>query len=236
MPIYIPPYPNCFPDMSHADDDGLLAYGGDLSPKTLLLAYKNGIFPWYNEDENTPILWWSPEPRCVINPKTFKPSRSLKKTLKSKRFTITVDRCFHQVMRACAAPRIYANSTWINPKIIHSYSDLHQQDIAHSIETWNENGQLVGGLYGLNIGQLFFGESMFSTETDASKVAFAFLMNICAAWKFPIVDCQLPNEHLMSLGAYTISRDEFLTILSTHQSLATPDWQSLQVMKHSTIF
>lgn len=235
-PIYIPPYPNRFPDMSHADDDGLLAYGGDLSPKTLLLAYKNGIFPWYNEDENTPILWWSPEPRCVIDPKTFKASRSLKKTLKSGRFSITVDRCFHHVMRACAAPRIYADSTWINPKIIHSYSELHQQGIAHSIETWNEDGQLVGGLYGLNIGQLFFGESMFSTETDASKVAFAFLMNICAAWSFPIVDCQLPNDHLMSLGAYTISRDAFLSILSTHQSLATPDWRSIQTMKHSTIF
>lgn len=236
MPIYIPPYPNRFPDMSHADEDGLLAYGGDLSPKTLLLAYKNGIFPWYNEDEKTPILWWSPEPRCVIDPKNFKASRSLKKTLKSERFTITVDRCFHQVMRACAAPRIYADSTWINPKIIHSYSELHQQGIAHSIETWNADGQLVGGLYGLNLGQLFFGESMFSTETDASKVAFAFLMNICATWNFPIVDCQLPNEHLMSLGAYTISRNDFLAILSTHQSLATPDWQTIQMTKHSTTF
>lgn len=235
-PLYIPPYPKRFPEMSHADDDGLLAYGGDLSPETLLLAYKNGIFPWYNEDEKTPILWWSPEPRCVINPKNFKTSRSLKKTLKSGRFTITVDHCFHQVMRACAAPRVYADNTWINPKIIHSYSELHQQGIAHSIETWNEQGQLVGGLYGLNLGQLFFGESMFSTETDASKVAFAYLMHICASWNFPIVDCQLPNEHLMSLGAYTISRDEFLATLATYQQLATPDWRLIQAMKHSTIF
>ena len=235
-PLYIPPHPKRFPEMSHADEDGLLAYGGDLSPQTLLLAYQNGIFPWYNEDERTPILWWSPEPRCVINPHTFTASRSLKKTLKSGRFTITVDRCFQHVIQACAAPRSYAYGTWINHKIIHGYNELHQQGYAHSIETWNEQGQLVGGLYGLNVGQLFFGESMFSTETDASKVAFAFLMHICASWNFPLVDCQLPNDHLMSLGAYTITRDAFLTQLFDYQQRPAPDWRLIQATKHSTIF
>jgi leucyl/phenylalanyl-tRNA--protein transferase len=235
-PLYIPPHPKQFPDMSYADDDGLIAYGGDLSPNTLILAYKNGIFPWYNEDEHTPILWWSPEPRCVISPHLFTVSRSLKKTLKSERFTITVDSCFTQVVRACAAPRSYAKQTWINEKIINSYSELHQQGIAHSIETWNQEGELVGGLYGLNLGHLFFGESMFSTESDASKVAFAFLMHICASWNFPLVDCQLPNEHLMSLGAYTMPRTQFLATLQTHQQHTAPDWRLIQTMKHRTIF
>lgn len=227
MPIYLPTHPSRFPDISYADEDGLLAYGGDLSPKTLLLAYQSGIFPWYNEDDNVPILWWSPDPRCVINPKQFKPSRSLKKTIKSAQFTVTVDQAFAQVIRSCAAPRTYANNTWINPHIIKSYSQLHQQGIAHSIETWNADGQLVGGLYGLSLGRLFFGESMFSRETDASKVAFAALMALCAEWDFPIVDCQLPNDHLMSLGAYTIERATFLQLLADHKNAPSPDWTVL---------
>lgn len=231
-PVFLPPRPKRFPDPGQADDDGLLAYGADLSAQTLLLAYANGIFPWYNEDDRTPILWWSPDPRCVIDPQHFTVSRSLKKTQKSGRFTVTVDRCFSKVMAACAAPRSYAANTWINPAMIRSYSALHEHGIAHSIETWNDKGELVGGLYGLNLGQLFFGESMFSTETDASKVAFAFLMQLCAHWRFPVVDCQLPNDHLMSLGAHTIPRSEFLSILAQHRDLPAPDWQAVNHRQH----
>ncbi|MCB1673931.1 MAG: leucyl/phenylalanyl-tRNA--protein transferase [Moraxellaceae bacterium] len=234
MPIFIPPKPVQFPPIYHVDNDGLLAYGGDLSPQTLLKAYHAGVFPWYNQDEHCPILWWCPNPRCVIYPTQFKASRSLKKTLKANIFSITVDSCFEQVIQACAAPRAYADSTWINPDIIKSYTQLHQQGIAHSVEVWNQEQQLVGGLYGLNLGKLFFGESMFSTQTDASKVAFAFLMNICAQWHFPLVDCQLPNNHLMSLGASTLARDSFLALLQQYKDASTPDWRSLQNTVHLT--
>ena len=134
MPVFLPTNPPNFPDIKYVDDDGLLAYGGDLSPKTLIKAYSAGIFPWYNEDENSPILWWSPEPRCVIYPHEFKASRSLQKALKANIFTITVDSCFTELVRRCAAPRAYADGTWINPQIIESYSQLHQQGVTHSIE------------------------------------------------------------------------------------------------------
>ena len=234
MPIFLPPKPAQFPPIYHVDNNGLLAYGGDLSPQTLLKAYHVGVFPWYNQDEQSPILWWCPNPRCVIYPAQFKASRSLKKTLPAKRFSITVDSCFENVIKACAAPRTYADSTWINPNIIQSYTQLHQQGVAHSIEVWSQEQQLVGGLYGLNLGRLFFGESMFSTQTDASKVAFAFLMNICAQWQFPLVDCQLPNNHLMSLGACTLERSIFLENLHHYKNLPTPDWRSLQNTVHLT--
>lgn len=234
MPIFLPPKPTQFPPINHVDTDGLLAYGGDLSPQTLLKAYSVGIFPWYNEDENSPILWWCPEPRCVIYPQQFTASRSLKKTLKANIFTVTVDKCFTEVIHRCAAPRAYADGTWINSNIVNSYSQLHQQGVAHSIEVWNEQQELVGGLYGLNLGQLFFGESMFSTQTDASKVAFAFLMKICAAWQFPLVDCQLPNNHLMSLGATTLPRTQFLTILKQYKDVACPNWESVKNTVHLT--
>lgn len=236
MPFFLPPHPSRFPHPIHADNDGLLAYGGDLSTQTLLKAYQAGIFPWYNADENSPILWWSPDPRCVITPHTFKPSRSLKKTLKSQFFYITVDQSFTEVIKQCAAPRSYANSTWINDYIIDNYSKLHLQGIAHSIEVWTQQHELVGGLYGLNLGQLFFGESMFSWQTDASKVAFAFLMKICRDWQFPLVDCQLPNPHLLSLGATTISRQDFLNTLASYKQAKTPDWSLLKAGVHLTNF
>lgn len=234
MPIFLPPKPKQFPYFTHADSDGLLAIGADLSPQTLLKAYHSGIFPWYNQEDNSPILWWCPEPRCIIVPHQFKASLSLKKTLKSNSFTISVDSCFEQVMRACAAPRAYANSTWINPQLISSYVQLHQQGIAHSIEVWNQHQELVGGLYGLNLGHLFFGESMFSTQSDASKVAFAFLMRCCEQWKFPLVDCQLPNPHLMRLGAQRMPRSEFLTVLQKYKDLPIPDWTALKNTIHLT--
>ncbi|PTQ89513.1 leucyl/phenylalanyl-tRNA--protein transferase [Agitococcus lubricus] len=231
-PIFLAAHPKKFPNPRLADDEGLIAFGADLSVDTLLLAYKSGIFPWYNEEDLTPILWWSPNPRCVINPLHFKASRSLQKTQKSGQYYITVDQCFEQVIRACAAPRTYADSTWINDAIIKSYSQLHRMGIAHSIETWTADHQLVGGLYGLNLGRLFFGESMFSMATDASKVAFAFLMRRCAGWQFPLVDCQLPNNHLLSLGAYTIPRDDFLTMLAQEQQQSSPNWQAWQGQAH----
>lgn len=233
-PALIPPRPLAFPPVTGADDDGLLAMGGDLHPQTLRLAYSCGIFPWYNP--GWPILWWSPDPRCVIDPSAFTCSRSLKKRLKTGYFRITVDKCFTQVMRLCAAPRPYADSTWINEQMIQGYSELHRQGLAHSVEVWNPSGELVGGLYGMNLGRLFFGESMFSRETDASKVAFAFLMKLCADWQFPLVDCQLPNDHLMSLGAFTIPRHDFMTVLNTQRHLPPPDWRPVQAMNHSTPF
>ncbi len=231
-PVLLPPRPRTFPPVHLADDDGLLAMGGDLHPETLLLAYSVGVFPWYNP--GWPILWWSPDPRCVIDPAAFRPSRSLGKRLKSGVFTVTVDKCFTQVMRLCAAPRVYADSTWINEEMIHSYTELHRQGRAHSVEVWNRDGELVGGLYGMNLGRLFFGESMFSRETDASKTAFAMLMRLCADWGFPLVDCQLPNDHLLSLGATTLPRDEFLSTLDSARRQAPPDWRQVQAMNHST--
>jgi leucyl/phenylalanyl-tRNA--protein transferase len=233
-PALLPPRPRSFPPVDRADADGLLAMGGDLHPQTIKLAYASGIFPWYNP--GWPILWWSPDPRCVIDPSLFRPSRSLSKRLKNGYFTLTVDKCFTQVMRLCAAPRAYADSTWINEQMIASYTELHQQGLAHSIEVWNPVGELTGGLYGLNLGQLFFGESMFSRETDASKVAFAFLMKICADWSFPLVDCQLPNDHLMSLGAGTLPRDAFMDVLLGFGRGPSPDWRQVQAMNHSTPF
>ncbi|RZU45289.1 leucyl/phenylalanyl-tRNA--protein transferase [Fluviicoccus keumensis] len=233
-PVPLTPRPRAFPAVDQADEDGLLAIGGDLLPQTLRLAYTHGIFPWYNP--GWPILWWSPDPRCVIDPSRFTPSRSLRKRLKSGVFTITVDKCFTQVMRLCAAPRSYANSTWINEEMIRSYTELHLQGLAHSVEVWNASGELVGGLYGMNLGRLFFGESMFSRETDASKTAFAFLMHLCAGWGFPLVDCQLPNEHLMSLGAFTIPREQFMTVLATERYRESPDWRPVQAINHCTPF
>ncbi|HEX5277745.1 MAG TPA: leucyl/phenylalanyl-tRNA--protein transferase [Fluviicoccus sp.] len=233
-PVLLTPSPLAFPPVTDADEDGLLAIGGDLSPATLKIAYSGGIFPWYNP--GWPILWWSPDPRCVIDPAAFTPSRSLKKRLKTGAFTVTVDKCFTQTMRLCAAPRAYADSTWINEDMIRGYTELHRQGHAHSVEVWNRSGELVGGLYGMNLGRLFFGESMFSRETDASKVAFAFLMKLCAEWQFPLVDCQLPNDHLMSLGAFTIPRPEFMEVLLTERFRPAPDWRPVQAMNHSTPF
>lgn len=233
-PRLLPPRPLAFPPVSEADGDGLLAMGGDLHPDTLRLAYGQGIFPWYNP--GWPILWWSPDPRCVIDPAAFTPSRSLRKTLRSGRFHVTIDKCFPQVMRSCAAPRPYADSTWINEDMIRGYTELHRQGHAHSVEVWNTDGALVGGLYGMNLGRMFFGESMFSRETDASKTAFAFLMKTCAGLGFPLVDCQLPNDHLMSLGAFTMPRESFIRILLEQRRQTPPDWRPLRAMNHSTPF
>lgn len=227
MPLYrLGPLHYGFPPIDDALDDpnGLLAVGGDLEPERLLVAYRQGIFPWFCAGE--PVCWWSPDPRCVFLTEGWRPSRSLAKVLRKGYFRFTVDQCFTRVMEACAAPRHYADSTWIQPEFIRSYSVLHKRGIAHSIEAWNPDGELVGGLYGLSLGRLFFGESMFSREADASKAAFAYLMQLCQHWHIPLVDGQVENPHLVSLGACLIPRREFAGWLQASADLPSPDWRS----------
>jgi len=197
-----------FPPIENAlkEPDGLLAFGGDLSSERLLDAYANGIFPWYEEGQ--PILWWSPAPRAVLLSGQLHISKSLKKTLRKKTFSVTFDTAFETVIRACAAPRKNQQGTWITEDMIQAYLELHRLGYAHSVECW-QHGNVVGGLYGISLGSLFFGESMFATETDASKVAFTHLASHCEAWSFPLIDCQIPNDHLESLGVTTISRAVF---------------------------
>ena len=223
-----PKNPNqSFPPVCHAleEPNGLLAIGGCLSASRLVSAYKKGIFPWYNPNE--PILWWSPDPRLVLFPAHLHVSRSLAKTLRKNDFEITFDQCFLSVMRACAAPREYASGTWINNAMLQAYQGLYLQGIAHSIEVW-QKGDLVGGLYGLGIGRVFFGESMFHTQTDASKIAFVFLVEKLKEWNYQLVDCQVHTQHLISLGAEEIERIQFIKLLEQYCSLlpAAGAWKS----------
>ena len=200
---------DAFPSLASAlsEPNGLLAAGGDLSTQRLLEAYRHGIFPWFNPGD--PILWWSPDPRMVLLPSEFKLSRSLRKTLKKRAYEIRVDTVFQTVMQNCAAPRQDQAGTWIGPQIITAYTQLHQLGVAHSIETWRD-GELVGGLYGLAIGRMFYGESMFSRATDASKIALAHLVRQLERWDFGMIDCQMNTAHLASLGAHEIPRAEFI--------------------------
>lgn len=202
-----------FPAANLASPEGLLAMGGDLRAERLLEAYRHGIFPWYNESQ--PILWWSPDPRAVLFPDKLNVSRSLGKTLRRGIFEVRFDTCFRDVIRACAAPREQYphGGTWITPEMLEAYVHLHHLGYAHSIETW-QNGELVGGLYGVALGGIFFGESMFSRRTDASKVALVHLVRQLTQWNFELVDCQLPSQHLASLGAEEIRRGAFLDLLA----------------------
>ena len=204
---------DAFPHYQYAleEPNGLLAAGGDLSPERLINAYSLGIFPWYNPGE--PILWWSPNPRSVIYPQQFQPSRSLKKLIRRKTYTVTMDTCFADVIKQCAQPRRDQPGTWIDSDINQAYNQLHQIGFAHSIEVWYE-GELGGGLYGIALGKAFFGESMFSRMDNTSKVAFAALCEQLARWKFELIDCQVHNPHLKSLGAVEIPRETFLAQLS----------------------
>jgi len=197
-----------FPDVEFAESEpnGLLAIGGDLSDERLINAYRRGIFPWYSEGQ--PILWWSPDPRTVIFPDELKVSRSLRKTNRKQIFQVTMDHAFGQVVSACAAPRPDQDGTWLLPEMQLSYLSLHKAGVAHSIEVWHK-GALVGGLYGVALGKVFFGESMFSRETDASKIALVHLVNIARQWDFRLIDCQVYSGHLISLGAREISRQDF---------------------------
>ena len=197
-----------FPSVELADRDGLLAFGGDLSVERLIMAYANGIFPWYSEDE--PILWWSLDPRLVIAPGEMKVSKSLRHTLRTSKFEVKIDNDFEGVMRKCAlTPREGQDGTWILEEMIEAYVRLHRFGVAHSFETYFE-GELVGGLYGVSLGKLFCGESMFHTMTDASKVAFWHLHDFLGNHGFELIDCQQETNHLVSLGAYTIPRREYL--------------------------
>ena len=197
------------PNTALADPDGLLAAGGDLSPARIISAYKHGIFPWYSDDQ--PILWWSPNPRCVIKPEHAYSSKSLKKHIRKSKPKLSFDLAFEEVILHCA--RIGSKEgTWITEEMELAYIELHKQGVAHSVEVW-ENGELTGGLYGLAIGRCFFGESMFSLKPNSSKVAFVSLCKQLHAWKYDLIDCQIENPHLLSLGAKCIDREDFLTIL-----------------------
>ena len=220
MPVYqlISDIP-LFPPTEEAEDDGLLAVGGDLSKERLLTAYRQGIFPWYEVGQ--PILWWSPNPRLVLFPEELKISRSLRKALRKHEFEIRFDSSFENVIKACADVRTdQGKGPWIIPEMQKAYTELHQQGYAHSVESWL-NGELVGGLYGISLGQCFFGESMFSTVNDSSKVALVALAEFSKQVGIKIIDCQMTTQHLLSLGAQEIDRKSFLSKLN--QYLEKPD-------------
>lgn len=197
-----------FPPLNSAlaNPNGLLAVGGDLSPQRLIEAYRRGIFPWFNEGE--PVLWWSPDPRMVLFPPELKISRSLRRTLKKGNYEIRVDSAFSQVMQACAQPRKGRPGTWIHADMISAYAGLHEMGVAHSVEVWI-GGELMGGLYGVAQGRMFFGESMFSRASDASKIALVHLVKQLERWGFRMIDCQMKTAHLASLGGREIPRNEF---------------------------
>ena len=213
MPIYELSSAPVFPDPRNASKDGLLAYGGDLSPRRLVAAYQQGIFPWY--DERSPdLLWWSPDPRLILYPDKFKVSKSLRQKLNRNTFDVKVDTAFAEVMDACSkAPREGQDGTWITAEMKSAYGHLHRLGIAHSVECWQDN-VLVGGLYGLCLGNVFFGESMFHKVTDASKVAFYSLAQIAKKMELGFIDCQMPTDHLLSLGAEVMSRSDYLDLLA----------------------
>lgn len=199
-----------FPDVELADD-GLIAVGGDLSLERLLLAYKSGIFPWYNEDE--PILWWSPNPRFVLFPDELKVSKSMSQLLKRQIFKVTENQCFEEVMRVCGEmPREGQDGTWINEDMVSAYVELYKNGYAHSVEVW-ENDKLVGGLYGVLLGKVFFGESMFYKVSNASKYGFIVFVEKLKSLGVELIDCQVPTPHLASLGAKSIERKEFIALL-----------------------
>ncbi|MCU7853884.1 MAG: leucyl/phenylalanyl-tRNA--protein transferase [Candidatus Thiodiazotropha sp. (ex Monitilora ramsayi)] len=202
-----------FPDVSLAEREpnGLLAVGGDLTPQRLISAYMQGIFPWFSEDE--PILWWSPDPRTVLYPEKIRISRSLRKTLRRKQFQVSFDRDFAGVIKGCAAPRDNSPGTWLLPEMIEAYHQQHALGLAHSVEVW-QDGVLVGGLYGMAIGAVFFGESMFSQVQDSSKIALVHLSHTLSDWGYRMIDCQVYTPHLASLGAEQIPRQVFCHNLS----------------------
>jgi leucyl/phenylalanyl-tRNA--protein transferase len=201
-----------FPPVEFAmrDPNGLLAAGGDLSPDRLIAAYSRGIFPWFGEDD--PLLWWSPDPRMVLFTDELHVSRSLRRVVASGRYRVTLDAAFAGVMEACGEPRANQDGTWITPEMVQAYTRLAERGLAHSVEAW-EGDFLAGGLYGVAIGRMFFGESMFARRTDASKVALVHLVRQLERWEIPMVDCQMSTGHLASLGAREIPRAAFLARL-----------------------
>ncbi|MCC7119984.1 MAG: leucyl/phenylalanyl-tRNA--protein transferase [Gammaproteobacteria bacterium] len=214
-------------DEALTEPNGLLAAHGDLEPASLLEAYRRGVFPWFSAGQ--PILWWSPDPRAVLYPSAFHVSRSLARTLRRGHFEVTIDRDFAGVMHGCAAPRRDGGGTWITDDMFDAYATLHRQGHAHSVEC-RHDGELVGGMYGVAIGRVFFGESMFSRMTDASKVALATACGLLAAWDYALFDCQVSNPHLVSLGAVLLPRTRFVTALSIlcGQEPAKSAWRVLE--------
>lgn len=205
-----------FPPVSEASFDGILAVGGDLSSERLLLAYRSGIFPWFDDDE--PILWWSPPERMVVNPKEYKVSKSLRNILNQKLFQVTFNQDFESVIKSCqSSPRKGQNGTWITDAMVEAYLQLHKEGYAKSVEVW-QNEELVGGLYGVNLGKVFCGESMFSVVSNASKVAFVTLIQKLKEENYHLLDCQLHNSHLEKLGAFEISRNNYMKILKNSLS------------------
>lgn len=199
------------PHLAMRDPNGLLAIGGDLAIPRLLRAYSQGIFPWYNPDE--PILWWCPDPRAVLRPDGMLVSRSLRKSIRRDDYTVTLDSAFGKVLDGCAGSRSKSRGTWLGSDMRLAYLELHRQGHAHSVEIWRD-GALIGGLYGVAVGRIFFGESMFSRATDASKIALYFLCKQLKAWNFDLIDCQISSTHLLTLGAHEVTREDFLARLA----------------------
>ena len=222
IPILAPEPESPFPPTEQALDypPGLLAMGGDLSPARLVNAYRNGIFPWYSDDQ--PILWWSPAPRCVLYPQAVHVSRRLRRHYNQGRFSLTADQAFARVISACAGPRRDHDGTWITDEMLAAYVRLHEIGIAHSVEVWIDD-ELAGGIYGLALGQVFFGESMFSKHQDASKIALVALCRQLQQWDYSLLDCQISNPHLLSMGAVDIPRVVFNKYLNT--ATGSDRWQ-----------
>jgi leucyl/phenylalanyl-tRNA--protein transferase len=213
MTVFRLPDEHIFPSPDLAEDNGLLAVGGDLSEERILLAYSMGIFPWYSEGD--PVLWWSPDSRLVLFPEELKVSRSLRQTIKKGTFRITMDTAFEDVIKSCATGhRKDQDGTWITDEMTEAYISLHRSGFAHSVEAWSE-GRLAGGLYGVSLGSAFFGESMFIKKGNASKAAFAALIHRLIDWDFTLIDCQVPTRHLRSLGAREVPRSEFMELLKS---------------------
>jgi leucyl/phenylalanyl-tRNA--protein transferase len=235
MPVYSLGESVGFPRPEFADEDGLLAIGGDLRAERLLNAYASGIFPWYSEGE--PLLWWSPDPRWVLPPAEVHVSSSMKSVLRSGKFKVTFDRAFRQVMEACGStPRQGQSGTWITRDMVEAYCEMHQYHLAHSVEVWHE-GKLVGGLYGISLGRMFFGESMFSRMSNASKMGFIWLAKGLERLQFHLIDCQTHTPHLESLGARAMPRAHFLRRLEQsleHETLQLP-WSQLDELKASPL-
>ena len=201
-----------FPSPLTANEEGIVAYGGDLNPERVLLAYRNGIFPWFEKDDY--LLWWSPDPRMVLFPKNLKISKSTKKFMRNTNFQITFNKSFTEVVNACAkVKRFGQNGTWITDGLKEAYKKLHEQGHAYSVEVW-QNMELVGGLYGIDLGNIFCGESMFTIKNNASKIAFIHLVKELSKNKYKLIDCQVPSAHLKSLGAEEIPRSEFIKYLN----------------------
>ena len=232
MPVFRLSEEFIFPPVYLASEGGLLAVGGDLSPERLRLAYGQGIFPWYADEE--PILWWSPDPRLILNPKEIRISRSLQRTLNKSLFRVTMDRAFDQVIQACAHLRLQSGeSTWIVEDMIQAYCRLHKDGFAHSVEAW-QGQELAGGLYGVSLGGCFFGESMFTRVSNASKIAFVHLVHQLSAWSFTLIDCQVTTGHLMRFGAREVPRTAFIKLLNKALELPTRRgrWELKEMVPH----